>query len=90
VVDGWSLELNAIISRPAWHAQGACRGHDLALFFPSRGEDSRPAKAICGKCPVLEECRSWALDQGPHLEGIFGGLSNRQRRQHRRSDREAA
>jgi hypothetical protein len=48
------------------------------------------AKAVCGTCPAMKECRKWAL--GPSaisMSGILGGLSAAERRQ-ARHDREVA
>ncbi len=71
--------------RPAFHADAACREHPEVSWFPELGEDGRTAKAICAGCLVLGECRSWALEQGPGLVGVFGGLSSRERQQRRRA-----
>lgn len=72
--------------RPDWMAEGRCSTGDAALldlFFPSRGVDGRPAKQICARCPVLDQCREYALENGIH-HGIWGGMSERQRRRERR------
>lgn len=65
--------------RPRWQQHAACRGHDVAVFFATRGESSEPARAICSSCPVIDDCLTWALDQADH-HGIAGGLTGRQRR----------
>ncbi len=52
--------------------------------------DQALAKAVCGTCVVLRQCRKWAL--GPSaisMSGILGGLSAAERRQ-ARHDREVA
>lgn len=67
--------------RPAFHRDAACKETPEVTFFPEKGEDSRPAKAVCAGCLVLVDCRQWALDQGPKLAGIWGGMSPRERRQ---------
>lgn len=61
--------------RPAWHANAACSGMGTELFFPERGEDARPARAICSGCPVVAPCAAAADDYG-----VWGGMSGRQRR----------
>jgi WhiB family redox-sensing transcriptional regulator len=66
--------------RPAWHAHAACRGMGPELFFTERGEDVRPAKAICSGCPVAVPCGAAA---GEH--GIWAGTSARERNQARRA-----
>lgn len=61
-----------------WHQEAACRGLDPALFFPDKGEDTAPAKAVCQGCDVREECLNEAL-ANDEWSGIFGGMSGRQR-----------
>lgn len=70
--------------KPAFHADAACREHPELTWFPERGEDSSAAKAVCRKCLVLGECRSWALAQGAELQGLWGGLSGLERKKRRR------
>lgn len=68
-----------------WQLRGACRGMDSALFFhpagergPAREIRESHAKRICGSCPVLEQCRAYALAvHEPY--GVWGGLSESER-----------
>lgn len=62
-----------------WHDEAACSGSNADLFFPERGADQRPAKAICARCPVRLDCLEWALANG-ETSGIWGGLNERERR----------
>lgn len=62
-----------------WRQWAACRGADLNLFFPGRGESAQPARLVCSGCPVREPCLDYALDQGI-THGIWGGLTERDRR----------
>jgi len=71
--------------KPAWHADAACREHPELSWFPAQGEDSSAARAVCSGCLVVGECRSWALAQGGGLVGLWGGLSDRERRRRRRA-----
>lgn len=66
----------------AWARVGRCRGVDPAVFFPARGDDVRQAKAICRLCPVVDDCRAYGLEF-PELDGVWGGLSARERRRPR-------
>ncbi len=44
-----------------------------------RGAEQHKAKAVCGACPVREECLAEALDN--EIEwGVWGGLTERERR----------
>jgi WhiB family transcriptional regulator, redox-sensing transcriptional regulator len=73
---------------PDWFQRAACIGCDPDLFFPERGEHTRPAKEVCRGCPVREECLEFALATVEKF-GIWGGTSERERRRIRR-DRAAA
>jgi len=53
-----------LAARPHWHADAACREHPEVSWFPDRGEDSRPAKAVCAACPVRDECATFAASFG--------------------------
>jgi WhiB family redox-sensing transcriptional regulator len=63
-----------------WTDQAACRGKDTNLWF-SDGFGAHIAVRICSSCPVQHECRGYALGMGDELKGIFGGMSERERRQ---------
>jgi WhiB family transcriptional regulator, redox-sensing transcriptional regulator len=67
--------------------RAACRDVDPELFFPPSGDDGRLAKAVCHRCPLRASCASWALEQDTTLAGVWGGLSTRDRMQHRRRAR---
>ena len=62
-----------------WRERAACRGADLGLFFPGRGESAEPARRVCARCPVCEPCLEFALRHGI-THGIWGGLAERDRR----------
>lgn len=73
----------------ASHPQRACAqpGVDPDLFFPPRGVNTtESAKAICQRCPVLDECRDYAIPQSL-LHGIWGGTTETQRRRLRNQHR---
>ena len=57
---------------------------DTNLFFPERGDREAVSKAvaICKQCDVRAYCANYGieLDQEHVTPGIFGGLSQRQRR----------
>jgi WhiB family transcriptional regulator, redox-sensing transcriptional regulator len=62
-----------------WRELAACRGADLGLFFPGRGESAGPARRVCAGCPVREPCLDYALSHGITC-GVWGGLAERDRR----------
>ena len=72
-----------------WRARAACRDSDVSVFFPSSEEEAAVPKAICAGCPVREECLEWALATRQD-EGVWGGLTEAERRRLRRRRREAA
>ena len=85
-----------IIAKPdldtGWKALSNCLGVDPALFFPERGASTREAKEVCRGCEVRIDCLEYALQNGEKF-GIWGGMSERERRRIRRQralDRQAA
>ena len=67
----------------SWQLQANCLGVDPDLFFPERGASTKEAKAVCRGCTVREDCLEYALANGEKF-GIWGGLSERERRRIRR------
>jgi WhiB family redox-sensing transcriptional regulator len=65
-----------------WRRLANCRGVDTDLFFPERGASSRAAKEICRACVVREDCLDANIGE---KFGIFGGLTERERRHIRRT-----
>lgn len=63
----------------AWWQHSACAGMDVNRFFPS-GNGVNTALAVCARCPVIGHCRIEALDAGPDLKGVWGGMSEHERR----------
>lgn len=67
-----------------WQNKANCMGVDPELFFPERGASTREAKEVCRGCIVKSDCLEYALANGEKF-GIWGGLSERERRKVRRS-----
>ena len=72
-----------------WRDDAACRGIDTDVFFPVTDEEAEEAKAICASCPVREECLEFALLTRQE-DGVWGGLTETERRRVRRRQRERA
>lgn len=73
-----------------WMEDAACARVDPALWFPDKGDGRsyRVARDIClTKCPVLEQCATYALANGERF-GIWAGMGERDRQRARK--REAA
>ncbi len=68
---------------PAWNNFANCLGVDSDLFFPERGASTKEAKEVCRGCVVREDCLEYALQNGEKF-GIWGGMSERERRRIRR------
>jgi WhiB family redox-sensing transcriptional regulator len=75
--------------REAWMDDARCTQVDPESFFPEKGGSTRDAKSIClgrkgeGECEVRERCLRYALDNDERF-GIWGGLSERERRKLRK------
>lgn len=77
--------------RLSWQNRGACLNLDVNQFFPERGGSAREAKMICNgntdpkkgtvrlPCPVRDRCLRYAVANSEQF-GIWGGLSQRERR----------
>jgi WhiB family transcriptional regulator, redox-sensing transcriptional regulator len=62
-----------------WRELAACRGTNLEVFFPGRGESAGSARQICAACPVHQPCLDYAITNRI-THGIWGGLTERERR----------
>ncbi|RZT58068.1 transcription factor WhiB [Microcella alkaliphila] len=67
----------------AWQTDALCAQTDPEAFFPEKGGSTRDAKKICTSCEVRTECLEYALKNDERF-GIWGGLSERERRKLRR------
>lgn len=68
---------------PEWQERALCAQTDPEAFFPEKGGSTREAKRICLGCEVRAECLDYALAHDERF-GIWGGLSERERRRLRR------
>ena len=66
-----------------WQESALCAETDPEAFFPEKGGSTREAKKICTGCEVRAECLEFALANDERF-GIWGGLSERERRRLRR------
>ena len=67
--------------RPSWQKDALCHEYRHVNFFPKLGEPTEPAKQVCDRCAVKAECLAYALDDNDITAGIWGGTSNKQRKQ---------
>ena len=78
-----------VVPDTSWSKDANCRGHDPNLWFPTGGSTWEERKAMrlavetCRSCPVQAECRDYGLRY--EREGIWGGLTPREREATRRA-----
>ncbi|ATQ31884.1 WhiB family transcriptional regulator [Rhodococcus ruber] len=84
------MTASVVVAVADWQRDGRCRDADPSLFFGPENESGHEralreteAKRVCQPCPVLLRCRQHAL---AHFEqyGIWGGLTEIDRKRHRR------
>ncbi len=66
-----------------WMLDALCAQVGTEMFFPDKGGSSKDAKRICDACPVRQQCLEYALANAENY-GIWGGMSERERRALRR------
>ncbi|MGO2312678.1 MAG: WhiB family transcriptional regulator [Brachybacterium tyrofermentans] len=67
----------------SWQERALCAQTDPEAFFPEKGGSTREAKKVCVSCDVRAECLEYALENDERF-GIWGGLSERERRKLKR------
>lgn len=74
-----------------WRAAGLCKGSDPLVFYPPSEDDSlaEEAKTICSMCAVRQTCLEFALTTR-EKHGVWGGLTERERRRVLRQRRRSA
>jgi WhiB family redox-sensing transcriptional regulator len=65
----------------SWVQRARCAGRSATFGNESRADE---AVAICGRCPVLRQCRSWALLNA--VDGVAGGMTPGERTAWRREN----
>lgn len=78
----WALLNLGDPDETGWMLRGLCAQTDPDAFFPNTGENAGPSKSVCAACPVRVECLEYALEHNERF-GVWGGLSERERRQER-------
>ena len=67
----------------AWQDRALCAQTDPEAFFPEKGGSTSEAKRVCRGSEVRAECLEYALEHDERF-GIWGGLSERERRRLKR------
>ena len=63
---------------PSWRDGALCRRRPDVNFYPPGAAGVIDAKRVCAECPSRLPCGAWALSHH-EAEGIWGGMSERQR-----------
>lgn len=84
-----------VVHWPDWMNRGLCTiaGIHPETFFPPKTDGrnaGRDARKICADCPVRQTCLEYAIEFPTHLDGIWGGTSEIERRAMRRARRRTA
>jgi WhiB family transcriptional regulator, redox-sensing transcriptional regulator len=82
-MDGRPVVADLLGNAPEWQERALCSQTDPEAFFPEKGGSTREAKRICSRCEVKGECLEYALGHDERF-GIWGGLSERERRKLKR------
>jgi WhiB family redox-sensing transcriptional regulator len=72
-----------------WRQRAACQGIDPSIFYPASDDDAEEARSICATCPVRQPCLEHSL-AAREREGVWGGLTERERRRIVRQRRKSA
>lgn len=77
-----------IVKREEWMTHGECRNPERNPddWFPSEGDSQAPkrAKKVCvSECPVLLQCREYAVNFPVAVTGVWGGWSKTEIQQER-------
>lgn len=88
---GGQQMLLGVVAPPEWSTRALCAQTDPEAFFPEKGGSTRAAKRICNgddehaACDVRDDCLAYALEHQERF-GIWGGMSERERRMMTRGD----
>lgn len=66
----------------SWQDRAACAGTETETWF-GEGAPRNELAVMCAACPVLEECREYAIER-PWIAGMWGGTTAPLRREVRR------
>lgn len=72
-------DTDEVMNELQWQERALCAQTDPEAFFPEKGGSTREAKRVCLSCEVRVECLDYALANDERF-GIWGGLSERERR----------
>lgn len=62
-----------------WVNSALCAEIDPELWFPEQGGLSAPARRMCHRCPVVQDCLDYALETAQQW-GVWGGATASERK----------
>ena len=71
--------INDFVDASEWMQNANCKDEDPNMFLSSKPEVIATVKKICARCVVKEECLTYALKNAIE-DGVWGGLSEKERR----------
>ena len=86
----WHRGYSETVEDWSWQDRALCKGEKTSAWFPGYAGESytAAAKRFCAACPVRRPCLEFAL---VHDEfGVWGGLTEGERRRLRKQRRRAA
>jgi WhiB family redox-sensing transcriptional regulator len=63
-----------------WQDKAACIDADSSLFLTGVTSRVLQAKAICERCPVIDDCLAFALANEDFEPHVYGGMTGDERR----------
>lgn len=81
----YGLRIKADSRDRTWMADAACKDQGPDQFFPASPD--APVPAICGICPVRQECGDYGLTESA---GVWGGRNQTERERIVRKRRKGA
>jgi WhiB family redox-sensing transcriptional regulator len=99
---GGERYVEPVPTETGWHAPGSwirraeCAYEDADMFFAPDFDTAatEQALAVCGRCPVVDACLRYSLQQQRaglgHAHGVWGGMTAEQREDILRGERTAA
>jgi WhiB family redox-sensing transcriptional regulator len=80
------METVTVTPNREWRTLGACLNEPWPDIFFDEKEPKfvHDAKLVCATCPVIIECRTWAINNHEPY-GVWGGLTTQERRNERQN-----
>lgn len=84
------IEIEPEVELADFYQWGKCSSNSDLDWFSTDRPAQRQAKEVCDECPVKKACRTYGLNKGLKLDGIWGGMGKKQRQREARRIRDGA